>query len=60
VVGDFVSIDVSAAKDGEAVEDATVADLLYEVGSGMLLEGVDDELVHVAAGDTITFEGPLP
>jgi trigger factor len=60
VVGDFVSIDVSAAKDGEAVEDATVADLLYEVGSGMFLEGVDDELVGVAAGDTITFEGPLP
>jgi trigger factor len=60
VVGDFVSIDVSAARDGEPVEDAAVADLLYEVGSGMFLEGVDDELVGVVAGDTVSFEGPLP
>lgn len=60
VEGDFVSIDVSGARDGEPVEDATVADLLYEVGSGMFLEGLDDLLDGVAAGDTVTFDGPLP
>lgn len=58
--GDFVSIDVSATKDGESVEDATVSDLLYEVGSGMFLEGIDDELSGAEAGAVLEFTGPLP
>jgi trigger factor len=58
--GDFVSIDLEASIDGEPVEDAKFADLLYEVGSGMLLEGIDDELTMLGAGDTFTFEAPLP
>ncbi|MCI0544351.1 MAG: trigger factor [Actinobacteria bacterium] len=58
--GDFVSIDVSATKDGVVVEDATVADLLYEVGSGGFLEGVDPHLVGATAGMRVGFDGPLP
>jgi trigger factor len=42
------------------VEDAKAEELLYEVGSGMLIEGVDEHLVGVSAGDEITFEGALP
>lgn len=58
--GDFVSIDISATKDGEPVEDATVSDLLYEVGSGMFLEGIDEHLTGVEAGAVVEFTGPLP
>lgn len=58
--GDFVSIDVSAEADGEPIEEARVADLLYEVGSGMFLEGIDDVLAGVEAGETIGFTGKLP
>lgn len=58
--GDFVSIDISATKDGEPVEDATVSDLLYEVGSGMFLEGIDEHLIGVEAGAVFEFTGPLP
>ncbi len=58
--GDFVSIDVEATRDGEPVEDTKASDLLYEVGSGMFIEGLDDQLVGVAAGDEISLEAPLP
>ncbi|REK39847.1 MAG: trigger factor [Actinobacteria bacterium] len=58
--GDFVSVDVSASKDGESVEEATASDLLYEVGSEMFIEGIDEHLLGKSAGDTVTFEGALP
>lgn len=58
--GDFVSIDVSATLDGEPVEEAKASDLLYEVGSGLFLEGVDDEVTGASAGDSRTFDAPLP
>lgn len=58
--GDFVSLDVSATQDGEPVESATASDLLYEVGSGLFLEGIDDEVDGASAGDTLSFAAPLP
>lgn len=58
--GDFVSIDLEASVDGEPVEDARFADMLYEVGSGMLVEGIDDELTMMEAGESFTFQAPLP
>ena len=58
--GDFLSLDLEASKDGEAIEDARAEDILYEVGSGMLIEGVDERLVGVSAADEITFTAPLP
>ncbi|MFP3883291.1 MAG: trigger factor [Actinomycetota bacterium] len=58
--GDFLSLDLEASKDGEDIEDAKAEDILYEVGSGMLIEGVDAQLVGVAAGDEVTFTAPLP
>ena len=59
-LGDFVSIDVSTAIAGEEVPEATATDLLYEVGSGMFIDGIDDHLPGVAAGDSFSFDGPLP
>lgn len=58
--GDFVSIDLSATKEGETIEEATAEELLYEVGSGLLIEGIDDHVAGASAGDVLTFEGTLP
>ena len=58
--GDFVSLDLAAEKDGEEVDEAKAADILYEVGSGLLVEGIDDHLIGSEAGDEISFTAPLP
>ncbi len=58
--GDFVSIDVEATEAGEPVDEASAQDILYEVGSGLFIEGIDDHLVGVSAGDKVSFTGPLP
>jgi trigger factor len=58
--GDFVSINISAT-DGEApLPETTAEELLYEVGSGLLVEGTDEELTGKAAGDVVTFTSKLP
>ena len=58
--GDYVSMDISATQDGAEVAEAAAAGLLYEVGSGGLIEALDESLVGAAAGDVVTFSGPLP
>jgi trigger factor len=57
--GDFVSIDLSATVDGEPVEDAQASGLSYEVGSGSMLEGLDDALTGMPAGESKTFSTEL-
>ncbi|MFR9730216.1 trigger factor [Saccharopolyspora sp. MS10] len=57
--GDFVSIDLSATVDGEDVEEARTSGLSYEIGSGQLIEGIDDALIGASAGDTNTFTTQL-
>ena len=57
---DFVSIDVEAHKDGEPVDDTKTSDLLYEVGSALFIEGMDDEVLGAEAGDDVVFDAPLP
>jgi trigger factor len=53
--GDFVSIDLSANIDGEAVPEASTKGLSHEVGSGQLVEGLDDAIVGLSAGESKTF-----
>lgn len=57
--GDFVVIDLTATVDGAPVEDASTSGLSYEVGSGQLVEGIDEALVGAEAGDTKTFTTKL-
>jgi trigger factor len=57
--GDFVVIDLSATVDGEPVEDASTTGLSYEVGSGELVDGIDDALEGAEAGQTRTFTTQL-
>jgi trigger factor len=57
--GDFVSIDLSAEVDGTAVEDAQANGISYEVGTGQLLEGLDEALAGMSAGESKTFSALL-
>jgi trigger factor len=56
---DYVSIDLSASVDGEPVEDAQASGLSYQVGSQSLLDGLDDALVGMSAGESTTFRTEL-
>jgi trigger factor len=58
--GDYVSIDLAATVDGEVVEDAQASGLSSEIGSGTLLEGLDDALEGVTAGEAKVFTTELP
>ena len=57
--GDFTSIDLSASVNGELVEDAQASGLSYEIGSGTMLEGLDDALTGLSAGESTTFKSEL-
>ena len=60
VDGDFVSINLTASKNGEPIEEAAANDLLYEIGSGSFVEGLDAELPGSTAGTIVKFNAPLP
>jgi trigger factor len=57
--GDFVTIDLTAAKEGETVEGGEVSGMSYKVGRGGMLEGLDETLVGMKAGDDKTFDSEL-
>jgi trigger factor len=57
--GDFVSIDLSASVDGKEVEEASTTGLSYEIGSGQLVDGIDDAIIGANAGETKTFTTKL-
>ena len=57
--GDYTSIDLSASVDGEPVEDAQVSGYSYQVGSGSLLDGLDEALTGMSAGESATFSAEL-
>ena len=57
--GDFVSIDLAASVDGEPVEDAQASGISYEVGTGSMLDGLDEALLGMSAEDTATFSAEL-
>jgi trigger factor len=57
--GDFVVIDLKAMQDGEVVEGAEVAGMSYQVGKGGMLDGLDEALAGMKAGDEKTFSSTL-
>jgi trigger factor len=57
--GDFVSIDLAATVDGESVEDLTAKGLSYQVGQGSLLDGLDEAVTGLAAGESKEFSTAL-
>jgi trigger factor len=56
---DYVSIDLSATVDGQAAEDAQASGLSYQVGSESMLDGLDEALTGMSAGDSATFQTEL-
>ncbi|TIC86746.1 trigger factor [Nocardioides sp. GY 10113] len=56
---DFVVIDLAATQDGEAVEGAEVSDFSYQVGKGGMIDGLDEALAGLSAGDSTTFTTQL-
>ncbi|RJL34567.1 trigger factor [Bailinhaonella thermotolerans] len=57
--GDFVSIDLAASINGENLEDQQAGGISYQVGGGSVLEGLDDNLVGMSAGESKTFTSVL-
>ncbi|MGW6424068.1 trigger factor [Nocardia sp. NPDC055053] len=57
--GDFVSIDLSATVDGEDVPEAATTGLSHEVGSGQLIEGLDEAITGLSAGESKEFTSTL-
>jgi trigger factor len=56
---DFVMLDLSATVDGEEIAELATTDLSYQIGSGELIEGIDDVLVGASQGDEPTFTTTL-
>ena len=54
---DFVTIDIAAEIDGEQVDAAN--NLSYQIGSGTMLDGIDEALTGLSAGEDATFETKL-
>jgi trigger factor len=57
--GDFVVMDLVARKDGEVIDGAEVTGMSYQVGKGGMLEGLDDALTGLSAGEDTTFTSQL-
>lgn len=57
--GDFVSIDLSATVDGEDVPEANTEGLSHEIGSGQLIEGLDEAIVGLKEGESKAFTTTL-
>ncbi len=58
--GDYVLIDLKTSAAGEEVEAGSANDLMYEIGSGSFLEGLDDALRGRGAGTIEEFSTTLP
>ena len=56
---DFVLIDLSATVDGKPVEDATTSGFSYQVGQGGLIDGIDEAIEGLSAGEEATFTSRL-
>ena len=55
--GDFVSIDLDARIGDDEID--SVKGVSYEVGSANMLDGMDEALVGMTAGETKSFTAPL-
>jgi trigger factor len=55
--GDFAQLDLVATIGDEEVD--TANNISYEIGSGELIEGIDEALDSLTAGETTTFESKL-
>lgn len=57
--GDFVTVDLTATKDGEVVEGGEASGVSYQIGRGGMIDGLDEALTGMAKGETKTFTTQL-
>src|SRR5699024_4084998 len=55
--GDFVTIDLKATIGDEEID--SVSGVSYQIGSGNMLDGLDEALTGLSANETTTFTSPL-
>jgi trigger factor len=57
--GDSVNIDLRAVVDGEDLPEASTEGLSYKIGTGDLVDGLDDALIGLSAGESANFTTAL-
>jgi trigger factor len=57
--GDYVSLDLITTVDGEPIDEGSAKGLSYQVGSGDLVDGLDDAITGQPAGESVTFPTTL-
>jgi len=58
--GDYVSLDLKTEVNGEELESGAASGMSYVVGSGDLVEGLDEAITGKASGESATFTTTLP
>lgn len=56
----YATVDVFGSIDGEAVDALTASDFLYRVGSGIVVDELDDQLRGTRPGAILQFDAELP
>ncbi|MFJ8139113.1 trigger factor [Streptomyces sp. NPDC096013] len=57
--GDVLTLDLEAKVDGEVLEDGVAEGVSYTIGSGELLDGIDEAVTGLEAGGEATFASEL-
>ena len=57
--GDVVTINLVGTRDGEPLQDATAEGITYQIGSGGMLDGLDEAVTGLSAGEEATFSSTL-
>ena len=57
--GDVLTLDLVGSQDGEKLEEATASGITYKLGSGGMLEGLDEAATGLKAGESKTFTSTL-
>jgi trigger factor len=56
---DVVTLSLVGTRDGEPLEDASAENIDYTVGSGTMLDGLDEAVTGLSAGESATFASTL-
>lgn len=57
--GDVVTLDLKGTQNDEEIDDATAEGVTYKLGSGGMLDGLDENVTGLKAGESKTFESTL-
>jgi len=57
--GDVVTVDIQASQDGKEIVDAAAEGITYKVGADGMLDGLDEAVTGLKAGEDATFKSTL-